>query len=349
MPPPATANLQDVADAARVHRSTVALALRDNPRIPADTRQRIKAIANGLGYRINPLVAALMRSRRSSGAVRHEAIAYVTNHAARYGWRPQHHDRPDFFPGAHQRALEFGYRLEHLWLAEPGMTPERFRDILTARGIHGLIIGRMPPGQTSLILPWAHFSAVALGMTLQSPRLHNVTEHHFDTVWQAMQQCLARGYRRVGFVYSEANDSPRVGDRWLGAYLMQQLQYPADDRLSLCPGAPTDQKTFVSWFRAHEPDALLVTHSAPVRQWLATIGCKVPRDLGMVELQDSAGQSVSGIRYDPAKIGSVAIEMLIGLMHQNETGVPKDHHEVMLSGKWQEGTTLPCRRSISRP
>jgi LacI family transcriptional regulator len=56
--------LQDVADRAGVHRSTVALALRDHPRIPADTRELIRALAEKLGYRKNPLVAALMRSRR---------------------------------------------------------------------------------------------------------------------------------------------------------------------------------------------------------------------------------------------------------------------------------------------
>ncbi len=348
MPPPADATLQDVADAAHVHRSTVALALRDNQRIGADTRDRVKAIANRLGYRINPLVAALMRSRRARRTVRQEVIAYVTNYATRYGWRPQHHDRPDFFPGAQQRAREFGCKLEHFWLAEPGMTPERFRDILTARGIHGLIIGRMPPGQPSLNLPWEHFSAVALGITLRSPRLHHVTEYHFDTAWQAMQQCLARGYRRVGFVYSEANDSPRVGECWLGAYLMQQLQYPGDNRLPLCPGAPTDRETFVAWFRTHEPDALLVTHSVPVLRWLATIGRAVPRDLGMVELQDNAGRGVSGVCYDPAKIGGLAAEMLIEMMQRNETGIPQDHHEVTLSGRWQEGSTLPYRQPVSQ-
>ncbi|HTZ21427.1 MAG TPA: substrate-binding domain-containing protein, partial [Opitutaceae bacterium] len=146
----------------------------------------------------------------------------------------------------------------------------------------------------------------------------------------------------------EANDSPQVGDRWFGAYLMQQLQYPADDRLPLCPGTPTDQESFGEWFRNYEPDALLVTHSNPVRQWLAMIGRKVPRDLGMVELQDNAGQTGSGVCYDPAKIGSVAVEMLIGLMCQNEKGIPKDHHEVTLSGKWQEGTTLPHRQPVSQ-
>ena len=345
--PPSAATLQDVADAARVHRSTVALSLRDHPRIPARTRQRIKAIANNLGYRCNPLVSALMRSRRSGGGLSHEVIGYVTNHATRSGRRSQHHERPDYFPGAQLRAREFGYELEPFWLADPGMTPARIRDILITRGVHGLIIGRMPPGQASLDLPWDNFSAVSLGLMSQSPSLHHVTENHFDTASQAMQRCLVRGYRRVGFVFSEGNDSPRVGERSLGAYLMQQLRFPAGDRLPLCPGVPPGQETFVEWFRTYEPDALLVTHSGPVLRWLATVGREVPRDLGMVELQDNPARGASGVCTDPAKIGSLAVEILIGLIQRNETGIPQCQHEVLLSGEWRDGNTLPDRQSVT--
>ncbi|HEX2854076.1 MAG TPA: LacI family DNA-binding transcriptional regulator [Opitutaceae bacterium] len=341
MPRPTT--LQDVADRARVHRSTVALALRDHPRIPPGTREKIKAIAEKLDYRINPFVAALMQSRRRSRAVRHATLAFVTNYPTRFGWRPQHHDRPDFFPGAVARAKEFGFKLEHFWLAEPGMTPARFSDILVTRGVHGLIIGRMPPGQHTLDLSWETFSSVALGMTLRTPRLHHVTENHFDTSWQAIQQCRERGYERVGFVFSEADDSPRVGDRWLGAYMLQQLKFPAASRLPACPGVPTDGATFTEWFRRERPDALVVTHAAPVIEWLRALGREVPRDVGLVELQDKPESGASGVYYDPAKIGALAVEMLVGLLHRNETGVPEDQHEVMLTGEWREGMTLPRR------
>jgi len=334
--------LQDVADRADVHRSTVALALRDHPRIPAATRERIRALAKKMGYRQNPLVRALMQSRRSGHAVKHVTIAFVTNYPTRFGWRPEHHDRPDFFPGAVARAKDFGYKFEHFWLGEPGMTPGRFCAMLRTRGIHGMVIGRLPPGQHALELAWEHFSCVALGLTLRAPRLHHVTENHFDTAWQGMQRCRERGYRRVGFVFSEANDSPRVGDRWLGAYLGQQLKFPAKDRLRVCPGSPADQATFAAWFRRERPDALLVNHSGPAIAWLRALGKEVPRDVGLVELEEHPELGSTGVYYDPAKIGALAVEMLVGLMHRNETGVPDHPHEILLSGEWREGTMLPA-------
>ncbi len=340
---PATFNLQDVASKAGVHRTTVSLALRDHPRIPAATRERVKMIAARLGYRINPLVSALMKSRRSGRAEKHVTLAYVTNYPTRFGWRPRNHDRPDFFPGATERARDFGYKLEHFWLAEPGMTPARFCDILAARGINGLIVGRLPPGQHAMKLDWARFSCVALGLTLRDPLLHHVTENHFDTAWQAMQRCRERGYRRVGFVFSEANDSPRVGDRWLGAFLAQQQFFPPRDRLPPCPAVPADEPAFRAWFKRTRPDAILANHAGPVHAWLARLGRRVPRDVGLVELEDHPELGSAGVYYDPAKIGALAVEMLLGLLHRNATGVPADQHEILLTGEWRDGETLPPR------
>jgi LacI family transcriptional regulator len=223
------------------------------------------------------------------------------------------------------------------------MTPARMSDILAMRGIHGLIIGRLPPGQSALELAWERFSCVALGMTLRSPVLHHVTENHFDTVWQAMERCRERGYRRAGFVFSDANDSPRVGDRWLGAYLGQQLNFPPADRLAPCLATPADAAAFHAWLRRERPDALLVTHARPALAWLRELGRQAPRDFGLVDLENHPGLDCSGVHYDPAKVGALAVEMLIGLMHRNETGVPVDQHEVLLTGEWRDGGTLPER------
>jgi LacI family transcriptional regulator len=341
MPPPTT--LQDVADRAQVHRSTVALALRVDPRIPPATRQKLQVLAKNMGYRENPLVRALMQSRRSGRAAKNMSIAFVTNYPTRLGWKPEHHDRPDFFPGAAAKAKDCGYNFEHFWLREPGMTPARFCNVLRTRDIHGVVLARLPPDQHSLELEWEHFSCVALGVTLLNPQLHHVTENHFNTVWQGMQQCLDRGYRRVGFVFSEANDSPPVGDRWRGAYLSQQLKFPAQDRLPICPGVPTNQETFTKWFCSERPDALLVNRASPAKKWLHALDKEVPRDVGLVELEGRRELGNAGVYYDPEKIGALAVEIVSGMMQRNETGIPKDPEEILLSGEWRAGSTLPSR------
>lgn len=55
----AAATLKDVAQACAVDVSTVSRALRDDPRVAADTRERVRAAAERLGYRVNLAARAL--------------------------------------------------------------------------------------------------------------------------------------------------------------------------------------------------------------------------------------------------------------------------------------------------
>lgn len=336
--------LQDIAKRVGVHRSTVSLALRDHPRISKEMRERVQDLAKKMGYRPNPLVAALMQSRRSGNRVKDLVLAYVTNYPTRYGWRPPFHDRPNYFPGAAARAIELGCKLEHFWLGEPGMTPERLSDILTTRGISGVMVGRLPPGMEDISLLWTRFSCVALGMTLRRPNLHRVSEDFFAGATLAMERLYQRGYRRVGFVFSDVDDCPSVGDRWLGAYLRQQLAHTPTRQLPpflFQPGR--DQAPhFAEWLKDHSPDALLVTHAAPVLEWIKPLGLSIPGDLGLATvINDHLDRGWAGIHCSAEKLGALATEMLIGMMHRGEMGIPSDPHEVQVSGEWIDGDTLP--------
>jgi len=341
MPPEAT--LEDVAQRAGVHRSTVSLALRNSPRIRPEVRERIQAIAKEIGYRVNPLVATLMRSRRSGHAIKHVCLAYVTNYPTRYGWRPEHHDRPDFFPGAQQRAEELGYKLEHFWLGEPGMTPARMSDILSRRAITGVLLGRLPPGQSSLELCWDRFSAVALGYTLRTPLLHHVAEDPFSGITQIVEQCLARGYQRLGFAVVDVDDSPSWGDRLVGAFLRAQHLLPRANHIPPCdfdPG-PAFRDKFLAWVKKWKPDAIVSTRGQPTFNWLREAGYEIPRDVGLATMINNHPEhGISGIYNDPRSLGALATEMVVGMLHRGETGLPAEPHFVLTPGRWLDAGTL---------
>lgn len=335
------ATLQDVADKAGVHRSTVSLALRNNSRISEDVRARVQRIARDLGYRSNPLVTALMRSRRNHTEAKHVVLAYVTAYPTRYGWRPPHHDRPDYFPGAAARAEELGYKLEDFWLAEPGMTPARFAQILINRGINGLLIGRLPPGLSEIHLPWENFSAVALGLTLTRPDLNRVSEDAFASATEAMHRCFDLGHRRIGLVMSEPDDSPNMGDRWLGAYLRLQLRLAPENRIPICEYRPPSEfgAHFIKWFEKYRPDAVLATHADPIFGLLAAGGRTLPNGVKLYLLvNDKLHQGHSGMHLDPGIIGSLAVDMVVGMLHRGETGLPADPHHVLVPGRWVAGS-----------
>lgn len=61
---PQNVTMRDVAVRAGVTAATVSLALRDSPEISAQTKARVLAAVQELGYRPNPYVQSLMRTRR---------------------------------------------------------------------------------------------------------------------------------------------------------------------------------------------------------------------------------------------------------------------------------------------
>jgi len=344
------ATMQDVADQAGVHRSTVSLALRNNPRISAEVRARVQRIAAELGYRPNPMVTALMRSRRTRRQADHGTLAYVTNYPTRYGWRPPHHDRLDYFPSAEKRAIELGYKLEHFWLRDPGMTPERFGQILHNRGISGVLIGRLPPFETRIDLPWAYFSSVALGLSLRTPRLNLVAEDAFASAAVAMRACLDKGYRRIGFAFTEPNDSAGTGDRYLAAYLRYQLHLDAKDRI---PHFEYTQENrlgadLVAWMEHQQPDAIVATHAEPIVKVYRSGQTRFPAQVNWVPLaNDKLEQGFAGIYRDADQFGSLAVDMVVGMLHRDESGIPRVPHRVLVPGVWVDGDAAKLERTLA--
>jgi D-alanyl-D-alanine carboxypeptidase len=128
--------MREVAERAGVSRSAVSLALQQHPSIPVATRERIHAAAAELGYRKNPLVAALMRSRRSQTTATpvRANLAYLTADVPNDAWRDAATLR-SFHTSSAARADQRGFRLDEFSLTGPRMNPQRLAGLLKARGI----------------------------------------------------------------------------------------------------------------------------------------------------------------------------------------------------------------------
>ncbi len=337
----ADVTLASIARQAGVNRSTVSLALRNHPRIPEVTRQRIRRLADALGYRPNPMVSALMQLRRSADPrPRQTALAYMTAFPTRTEWR---RNPPDFFPGAKQRALELGYSLEDFWLHEPGMSPRRLADILLARGIRGLILARTPPGVSRLEFPWEDFATVSLGVMLESPPTHHVAHHHFDDAAAAWTQCRTRGYGRVGLALMHYQ-FPRSQRRWLGAFEASQRDLAPRDRVPACGLAAPSPEKLAAWVRRERVEAIMTGEVEATLECLRQAGLRVPQDVALVALNlFQKNPALAGMYHDPARTGIVAVDMLTAQLYRNETGLPGDPAEVLLNGHWRDGASLPVR------
>ncbi len=334
--------MRDIARHAGVSVATVSKCLSGKRDVSAATRCRVLAACRQLGYRTNPLVAALMRTRR-----RHTAptdtltLVFVTAFPTEDGWRC--HPSPIFrqmFAGAEARAQERNYRLEHFWLFRDGMSNARFSQMLAARGIRGLLVAPVPDTHTAIELDWAAFSTVVLGLTPTTRTFHRVATDYYQSMLLAMEECLKLGYRRPGLA-ARAETIKRLGFRWEGAYLV------ACDRFAVKRPPPplfVDEWTSQAverWLERERPDVVIGPVLGKLEAIIRASGRRVPVDLGLVGLLvPQAGDRLSGILQDGEVIGAVAIDQLISAVERNETGLPEHPITHTTLGRWNPGQTI---------
>jgi DNA-binding LacI/PurR family transcriptional regulator len=342
--------MRDVAARAEVSPATVSLVLRRSPLISAATQARVLEAARLLGYRPNPFVQSLMRTRRRRGeAALGPVIAFVTAHGTRDGWRRD--PTPVFrqmFDGARRRAEECGYRLEEFWLREPGMSEARFCAMLHARGIHGLLLAPLPEPNAALTLDWENFATVALGFTLVHPGVHRVSNDHFHSLVTAFTECQRLGYQRIGLALSETvND--KVQRRWLAAFLLSQHQAHHLPALSPLVLGKLTEPAFRAWFEAERPDVIIAPAPQLLREWLQGWGMRVPDDVGLASLSSPRlGDALSGICQNGEQLGRRSIDLLVTALERNELGLPALPDVLLVDGAWNPGATVMTQSLVAR-
>jgi DNA-binding LacI/PurR family transcriptional regulator len=344
-------NMRDIAARSGVSVATVSKCLSNKRDVSAATRRRVLAACRALDYRLNPLVAALMRARRRHTAPASQlTLAFVTAFPTPDGWRK--HPSPIFrqmFAGAEQRARERNYSLEHFWLFRDGMTNRRFSQMLAARGIRGMLIAPVPDTQTALDLDWDAFSTVVLGLTPTTRAFHRVTTDYYQSMLLTMEECLKFGYQRPGLA-ARLETIKRLEYRWEGAYLAAGERH----RLASMPAplfvAEWTQEEVERWLERERPDVVIAPVLGRLEEIIHASGRRVPEDLGLVGLLvPRAGDRLSGVLQDGEVIGGVAVDQLIGAVERNETGIPEHPITHTTLGRWNRGRTLQVRSARVAP
>ncbi|MDR1281408.1 MAG: LacI family DNA-binding transcriptional regulator [Opitutaceae bacterium] len=351
MPPRVT--LDDVAAAAGVATSTVSRALRSHSRIPRETRERIRKLADSMGYRPDPLLTALaMRHRLKAARSSVTTIAYVTNSrdfarcrkmAGRTVPAPaptpaDKSSRSNYsdicLAGATARAEELGYRLEPFGIEETEMPGQRLSDILYARGICGVCVAPMARFDDRMTLDWSHFSSAAIGYSLKTPALHRSAAHHIQGILLALEELKRRGHRRIGVTLAASTDK-RVGELWRAGYLLSK-QRASHPRLSLLiqENAPASRQAALDWYRREKPDAIL--GNATIKNWLEAAGVKIPQEVELAMLHWRSGdRPLGGIDQQTEQVAAAAIDLVVDQIQRNERGIPDSPKTVLVNGIWR--------------
>lgn len=332
--------MSDVARRAGVHPATVSRALRGDPRISPAQRERIRALAGELGYRINPLVAALMATRRQRSSAFKATLGYVTKYPPeRAAWFVREFGA--LLEGVRQRCVSQGYHIEEFNLHSPDLTARRATEILRSRGIQGLIVAPLHSVHEPVELDWEQFCTVTIGYSLHVA-LSRVAHSHFAGMSLAARRCRERGYRRLGLAL-QRRVHEKVEKRWVAAALLDQSEQPAADRVPPLLVDEWNEAEFVRWFERHRPQVILGVNLSEIPRWLRKLGRRVPADVGIVTLDwRDAERGLAGVAQDYPDLGSHAVDLVLGMLHRNERGLPASPVTVLLEGRWVDGRSLPA-------
>jgi len=339
-----------------VSKNTVSLALRRDPQIPAATAERVAAAAKRLGYSINPIVSDLMSELRKTDQrkIRH-TLALLNGYQAEDAFL-NHPTIPAYVEGCRRRAAAQGYSVDTFWMHDPELNGARLTRILQARGIRGgIIVGTMSDNRlpTQFAEAWSQFAWVVTGLRTREPTFSFCCVDHHALVLEAVNNALALGYRRPGLVIDERID--RLVDlRFSSGMWVGQQVLAADERVvsfRQVEAARAQPELFYRWLDQERPDVILTLYNV-VWRWLEQRGCKVPRDIGLIQLERRANKSDwAGMDQRNDLTGEAAVDMMISLLHNNEMGVPANPRATLIEASWVPGKTVRARQraSVRRP
>jgi len=333
-----------IAAALKLSPSTVSLALRRSPKIPAATRARVIAQAEKIGYRPDAKLTEAMSRLRLAGKRTHEAcFAVISFYDSPRPWEKSLH-LSRIYRSMEQRAGELGYRLEPLWLRAPGMTYRRFRGILDTRGINGLLCFGSPNLLEEFPTELDHYAIVAQGLSIRTP-LHRVMSHFFSDLYRTLDRVWAMGYRRPGLVlglYEERRSAYAYTSAYLG---WCEHAFGSPLTIPLLRMNRVEEKPLLSWLKAHEPDVIIFVHLYDVVnefvQVLQNNGIRVPRDIGVAAVtQILTGSPLSGMEQNQALMGAWAVELLVSRIMNQDFGIPEHPRIELVESRWVDGRTL---------
>ncbi|BCW42936.1 LacI family DNA-binding transcriptional regulator [Arthrobacter sp. StoSoilB5] len=198
--------IKDVAVAAGVSVTTVSHVLNDvaYARISAETREKVKATAERLGYGPNRLAQALRTQRTGMLGLISEEIA-TTPHAGR------------IILGADEAARARGYNLMIINTSGAASDESRQADVeaLLERRVDGILYATMYHREVTLPENLSSVPAVLVDAESLAGSVASVVPDEEGGARVAVQSLLDAGHRRIGFL-NNTDDVPATRDRLRG-------------------------------------------------------------------------------------------------------------------------------------
>ena len=342
--------IKDVARVAKVHFTTVSMALRGHPSIPQSTRDRIIAIADRIGYKRNSMYAALTyRRQKLQGRYVTPKIAYIANVPPEHGFLDFAFNR-QFLEGARGQAEALGYGFEVLFVAPGHFNSHTLDQHLKKNGVSGIIIGAFEAGRAGLDLDWNEYCSVKIDSRHMEPAVTFVSNDQLHAVRCAFDRMRTLGYRRIGLAVGQSDEEGTDGMNFSGLFQAQR-GLPAQELVPplLFPHAATSKEAVPmlrDWIQTYSVDAVLCNW-ANARSMIRGAGFRCPEEVACAGLcLPKASPAVAGIVANLRLVGEHVTSLLGALLRTGQRGVPAQATATYVQGYWHDGASAPGRSDV---
>jgi LacI family transcriptional regulator len=329
--------MKDVAKKAGVHQTTVSLALKNNPRIPEQTRLRIQKIAKEMGYVPDPELNSLVSYRRNGNIKRTPqtiALVYDLSDPAIFN---ESEYLPEMKAAALKRAEELGYKIEIFVKGKDFTSSSMLNRVLKTRGIRGIIFGAIFYPTTQFELDWDEFSMIKINLTPHDLPIDSVSGNFLFSVRLAMRKIQEMGFQRPAMA-TENRDQYHTRDLYSTGFLFGQQRFKPENHIPFFEFErkpyPELRKEIRNWLLETRPDVFLSTwNNLSEVAWDVSVNHGLNcRFIGIEVEKDT--RPYGGTRHNHVQIANTAVESLVGKMQIHQKGIPRTPSMTLINSEW---------------
>ncbi|MCD8481202.1 MAG: LacI family transcriptional regulator [Verrucomicrobia bacterium] len=321
--------LADIAAVAETSQTSVSLVLRgaDSGRVSPEVAQKIRMVAESMGYRPDPALRALVAHRDSKRAgLAYRKLALVVPNERMSDWRnsPFHQA---LLGGATRRAklLGFGFVTCQLAVGDSYATLSKLR----TQGVDGLIFVQPDSVEDQLADFSEQFCVIGIGSALSASKMPIVGPHHLANMNLLAAHLEALGCKRIAYL-PQSFLQAEVGS--LFEMWADHAAVTRDSWLGVVRGVHS-WSSLQDWCNKQRPDALVTTNP-----WgtVAPAGQYEPCPSYSLALYHRHS-SIAGIWQEPEVIGSAAVDLLDLALRKNLRGGEVEPQRLLIPGSWLAG------------
>lgn len=340
---------RDIARAAGVSAYTVSLALRDHPEVAAKTREKVRRIADEMGYKLDPIMSSAMsrvrkRPQRAAGGLLAVLVAGTRWHIRKED------DTSQALEGIKSECERLGFECDIIFPSVDYKDQERLAKVLDARGIVGAIFvgvawsfeaSEAPGPPLERLLGDTPRSFV--GLKAMGPQSHwHVGPDIWNVTVEAVRRTVQQGYCRPGLVH--------LLDGYMETDTLIPNAYRAACEIYL-PGEPRIEPLgiprgyghgrFQDWYQEYQPDCVL-SFCPMISDILHANNFLPGRDFAFVS-HEPLQEFPEATYFDPDwhDAGRLAVAAIFAALQRTAVGMPPLPGRMALRPRWKDGNTLP--------